>query len=170
MESEPIIADRPRMVDTISIPVPGTSALRHGRYSAPNHVYHVTTCTYMRRAVLTSFCAARTVIDQFRREEESGRAETIAFVVMPDHFHWLLRLSGRHSLSHTVNNVKSFSARQINLQRRRSGPIWQRGFHDHGIRREEDLAATARYIVANPLRAGLVDSLGDYPHWDAIWA
>jgi len=27
----------------------------------------------------------------------------------------------------------------------------------------------ARYIVANPLRAGLVESVRDYPHWDAIW-
>jgi hypothetical protein len=27
----------------------------------------------------------------------------------------------------------------------------------------------ARYIVANPLRAGLTRRLGDYPLWDAIW-
>jgi hypothetical protein len=27
----------------------------------------------------------------------------------------------------------------------------------------------ARYVVANPLRAGLVKRLGDYPLWDAIW-
>jgi hypothetical protein len=27
----------------------------------------------------------------------------------------------------------------------------------------------ARYIIANPLRAGLAESIGDYPHWDAIW-
>ena len=34
---------------------------------------------------------------------------------------------------------------------------------------DEDLKKTARYIVANPLRAGLVKRLGDYPHWDALW-
>jgi hypothetical protein len=27
----------------------------------------------------------------------------------------------------------------------------------------------ARYIVGNPLQAGLVDRIGDYPHWDAVW-
>ena len=27
----------------------------------------------------------------------------------------------------------------------------------------------ARYVVANPLRAGLVEKLGDYPLWDAVW-
>jgi hypothetical protein len=31
------------------------------------------------------------------------------------------------------------------------------------------LLAMARYIVANPLRAGIAHSLADYPHWDAIW-
>jgi len=37
------------------------------------------------------------------------------------------------------------------------------------MRKEEDLQALARYIVANPLRAGLVKRVGDYPHWDAMW-
>ncbi len=47
--------------------------------------------------------------------------------------------------------------------------MWQKGFHDHAIREEEDLRAVARYVVANPVRAGLVQSVRDYPHWDARW-
>jgi len=35
--------------------------------------------------------------------------------------------------------------------------------------KSEDLMKVARYIVANPLRAGLAGHLADYPHWDAIW-
>ena len=65
--------------------------------------------------------------------------------------------------------TKSRSAIAINRTLRRSGPIWQKGYYDHGLRREEDLRTTARYIVANPLRAGIVKRLADYPHWDAIW-
>jgi REP element-mobilizing transposase RayT len=49
------------------------------------------------------------------------------------------------------------------------GTFWQRGFYDYAIRQDEDLKKLARYIVANPLRAGLVESIGDYPHWDAKW-
>ncbi|MFB6261862.1 MAG: transposase, partial [Thiohalorhabdaceae bacterium] len=60
--------------------------------------------------------------------------------------------------------------RRINAQRNLPGsPVWQPGFHDRAIRREEDLEAVARYVVANPLRAGLVDRIADYPHWDAAW-
>ena len=47
--------------------------------------------------------------------------------------------------------------------------IWQRGFYDRAIRKEDDLVTIARYIVANPLRAGIVKSAGQYSLWDAIW-
>ena len=44
-----------------------------------------------------------------------------------------------------------------------------RGLHDHAVRSDEDFRALARYVVANPLRAGLVSQIGDYPLWDAAW-
>jgi putative transposase len=59
--------------------------------------------------------------------------------------------------------MKIFSARRIGRR------IWQTGFHDHALRADEDVVRVARYIVANPLRAGLVSSPGEYPHWDAVW-
>ncbi len=40
---------------------------------------------------------------------------------------------------------------------------------DHALRKDEDLVHLARYVVANPVRAGLVERLGDYPLWDAQW-
>ncbi|MFO1311380.1 MAG: hypothetical protein U1F41_04875 [Burkholderiales bacterium] len=49
------------------------------------------------------------------------------------------------------------------------GGLWQRGFHDHALRREEDIVDVARYVVANPLRAGLVGRIGDYPFWNCAW-
>lgn len=48
-------------------------------------------------------------------------------------------------------------------------PIWQANYHDHAVRKEEDLKEIARYIVANPLRAKLVSRIGDYSLWDAVW-
>ncbi len=87
---------------------------------------------------------------------------------MPDHFHWLIEL-GDSSLDELMRRVKTNSARVINRQRSSSGPLWQAGYHDRALRQEEDVQAVARYVVANPLRAGLVARLGDYPLWDAIW-
>jgi REP element-mobilizing transposase RayT len=111
----------------------------------------------------------RTVVRSLQREDDAGHTQTLAFVVMPDHLHWLVQLTGTRSLSVSVNTVKSFAARSINQIMGRSGRVWQAGYYDHALRDEEDLAAVARYIVANPLRAGLIRSVADYPLWDAIW-
>ncbi len=95
-------------------------------------------------------------------------ASTLCFVIMPDHMHWLLQLNDG-DLSTVMQKVKASTTRRIGCLRGSSCRIWQRGFHDRALRREEDLQSVARYIAANPLRAGLVRNLGDYPHWDAIW-
>ena len=102
-------------------------------------------------------------------EEQRSHAVTMAFVVMPDHLHWLVQLIGDRSLSESVCVVKSCSARNINAAAGRRGDIWQRGFFDRAIRKDDDLVAIARYIIANPLRAGIVDSVARYPLWDAMW-
>ena len=93
---------------------------------------------------------------------------SLAWVVMPDHFHWLISLD-KGSLADLMRQVKSKSTRVVNAVAGRQGRLWQPGFHDHAVRQEENLESIARYIVANPLRAGLVKTCGDYPLWDAIW-
>mgnify|MGYP001613867795 CR=1 FL=1 len=41
--------------------------------------------------------------------------------------------------------------------------LWQKGYHEHIVRDDESALAIARYIVANPVRAGLVVEPRDYP-------
>lgn len=143
--------------------------LRKGRYSEPGREYLVTAVTHGRNPVFLDFHAARRLVWEMRRLEEEDKVHWLAWVVMPDHMHGLLSLCGGHTLSAAMNDLKGRGARLINRASGRTGPLWQPGFHDHALRREEGRQATARYIVANPLRAGLVNELGDYPHWDSIW-
>ncbi len=137
--------------------------LRIGRFSQAGNVYLLTAVTQGRAHVFEDFTAARCLIHQFRKEAELGRAKTLCFVVMPDHFHWLMQLGQACSLSMCMRSVKSLTARQLKTD------LWAPGFHDRAMRQEEDLQAMARYVVANPVRAGLVAHVGDYPHWDACW-
>ncbi|MCQ2999652.1 transposase [Pseudomonas syringae] len=142
--------------------------LRSGRYSEQGRIYSVTSVTDNRLAILGDWRIGRLVVHELRRAEEQGLASSLAWVVMPDHFHWLVELN-KGSLGALLKQVKARSAIQINKALDREGPIWQRGFHDRAVRREDDVRQLARYIVANPLRAGLVKRVGDYPLWDAIW-
>jgi putative transposase len=144
-------------------PSPHAADLRKARFSQSGGVYLVTTVTLDRRPVFDCFSSARCVVRVLQMEHAAGRAMTLAYVVMPDHLHWLLTLGSTVPLSQVVRTVKSVVAHQL------GGRIWQQGFHDHAVRAEEDLPAMAWYIVNNLVRAGLVSKVGHYSHWDAVW-
>lgn len=133
------------------------------------HVYHVSTSTHLRQMLFADFYVARVVARCLNAPASLEQSELLAWVVMPDRIHVLLQLSEAGSLSRVINRLKGSTARAVNLKLGRVGPVWQRAFHDHQLRREEDLETVGRYIVANPLRAGLVRRIADYPHWDAFW-
>ena len=143
--------------------------LRHGRVSMPGQVYFITTVTHEREPLFRDFARARLVVGELRRLNDCALVTSLAWVVMPDHLHWLLALGHSHSISIVAKMLKGRTATAINRGSARRGPVWQRAYYDHALRRDEDLAGVARYLVANPLRAGLVEKLGDYPHWDAVW-
>ncbi|MCU1759098.1 transposase [Pseudomonas sp. 14P_8.1_Bac3] len=142
--------------------------LRIGRFAEPSRIYLLTANTQGREPVFSDFVLGRLVVSQFRAAQDQGSANSLAWVVMPDHFHWLIELQ-QGSLSGLMQKTKSLSTKAANKAMGRKVSLWQRGFHDRALRREEDLVKLARYVVANPLRAGLVKKLGDYPLWDAIW-
>jgi len=147
----------------------GHAALRRGRFSAPSHVYHVTTATHDRTPFFADFGAACAVGRCLGRREVGGDAHTLAWVLMPDHAHWLIELGARDTLAQVVSRLKSASARAANPVLCRRGALWAPAYHDHALRDEEDLRAVARYLVGNPVRAGLVAQVGDYPFWNAVW-
>jgi REP element-mobilizing transposase RayT len=148
---------------------PGHRFLRDGRRSITGQYYHIITCTAERRRVYASFQCGREVVRSLRRMQAEGIATSLAFVVMPDHLHWLMTLHDRKNLSVCVGSMKSLATRSMIAKNLRRGPVWQQGYMDRAIRREADLLPVARYIVANPLRAGLVEHIGEYPLWDSIW-
>ncbi|MGB5472221.1 MAG: transposase [Gammaproteobacteria bacterium] len=144
--------------------------LRKGRLSLDGQIYLITAVTHQRYPYFRVLAAGRILVREMMRSDAFGCSKTMAFVVMPDHLHWLFSLENAASLSSLVGNLKLNSARKVNdLIARRGHPVWQRGFHDHALHGEAAIIEAARYIIANPLRAGLARRVGDYPLWDAAW-
>jgi len=136
--------------------------LRKGRFSQTGMVYHVTTVTLDRTPHFADLGKGRKVVQELKTLQEQGKAETLCYVLMPDHLHWLMILQD-DELPEVMRLLKGRSARAIGQG------LWQANYYDHAVRQEEDLHKMARYMVANPLRANLVDTIGDYPLWDAVW-
>ncbi|WP_447798634.1 REP-associated tyrosine transposase [Pseudomonas moraviensis] len=142
--------------------------LRRGRCSEPGRAYLITVVVYQRRPIFTDWRIGRLLVAQLKRAQDQQWVKSIAWVVMPDHLHWLVQLENA-SLERLMQTVKSRSTLTINRALNRTGAFWQTGYHDRAIRDNEDLRPYARYIIANPLRAGLVKKVADYPLWDACW-
>ena len=143
--------------------------LRKGRVSQANAIYSVTLVTHQRQNIFRDFQSARFLIQTLRQSDLEQHSETIGFVVMPDHVHWMFKLTSLKALSDVMMTVKGRSSRKINTIRQSHKPVWQKSYYDHCLRHDEDLIKNMRYIVANPLRAGIVSSLKFYPHWDCIY-
>lgn len=148
---------------------PGHRALRRGRVSLPNQAYLVTATTVNRQPVFRDFRVGCVAARCFEDRAILGDAAMLAWVLMPDHVHWLIQLGENDGLSVVINRLKSASGRWCNRELKRRGALWERGYHDHALRTEENLRGVARYLAANPLRAGLVRHLDDYSFWNAVW-
>ena len=147
---------------------PHSHLLRHGRISEPGRAYLLTAVVYQRSPLFSDWQLGRLVVAELKRVHDQKMVNSIAWVVMPDHLHWLVQLE-QGSMAQLMQTVKSRSTLTINRALNRQGAFWQSGYHDRALRDDEDLRPFARYIVANPLRAGLVEKVGDYPLWDACW-
>jgi REP element-mobilizing transposase RayT len=142
--------------------------LRKGRISIAGQIYHIR-FTILNRQTSLSFEAGRVFAKALNEVAEELEFELMCWVAMPDHIHMLIRLKNGESLGRVVRLIKGRSSKLINEYLGRSGSFWQPGYFDRAIREEEDVATVARYIVANPVRAGIARSVREYPLWDAIW-
>jgi putative transposase len=93
--------------------------------------------------------------------EKHGFA-VLAYCFMPDHLHLLVEGGSQSDLPQFVKDFKQQTA--YAHRRSNSGVLWQKSYYDHILRAEEDVRDTARYIVGNPVRAGLATIASDHPH------
>jgi len=105
---------------------------------------------------------AQLVADSFQYGDTTLRYVLAEFVVMPNHVHLLLW--PRVSLAKITQQIKGYTSRQANLILGRKGqPFWQDESYDHWVRDQDEMFKVARYLVFNPVRAGLVKRPEDWP-------
>jgi putative transposase len=150
-------------------PARGSAVLRIGRASLPGQHYLITFTTHERRRLFSDFAGTAACARALHGAASAGGSRLVAWVLMPDHCHCLLELGAGESLARWVGRVKAAMTRALHGFDSSRSPVWARGFHDRALRREDDLLAMARYVVHNPIRAGLATRLGDYSFWNASW-
>ena len=137
---------------------PHQSALRKGRVVQAGQGYFLTTATTQRQPLLAGTAVGEGVIATLRWLRDARRIRLLGFVVMPDHLHVAIALEPGHGLPEVVRALKSYTARHINRELGRSGPVWQPQYYDHALRDRRDFLARLAYMHANPVRRGLVST------------
>ncbi|TXH63541.1 MAG: transposase [Thermomonas sp.] len=149
--------------------MPRHHALRRGRRSIPGQTYLLTSVCLNRVPHFATFEAASAVCRVFADRVAWAGSTPLAWVVMPDHWHALVEMGNGAPLHVLVRGINSHAARAANAARGTSGQVFCGAFHDRALRTEADIRRCVRYIIQNPVCAGLARSFREYPFWDAAW-
>jgi len=105
------------------------------------------------------------IVTQFVRILENAARRWSCWVIycfMPDHLH--LVIHGSNPDANLWRMLVEFKQKTgFWLSKYHACGAWQKDFHDHVIRKNDDLSAHVRYVLENPCRKGLVEHWENYP-------
>jgi len=163
----------------VELPKRKNTRLRDYDYSQ-NGAYYVTVCTKDRWNLLGKMVGNEMVVGKYGEfvsqtwfDLENHNAGIILdkMIIMPNHFHGIIQIVGNgskpfyeqepgsHGIPEIIRQLKTFSSKRINEYRRRNGlepfptgGLWQKSYHDHIIRNQDDYLRIWQYIDENPAK------------------
>ena len=122
--------------------------------------YSVTICVVGRQRIFITEPAVELVRTQLQITAAENGFEAIAYCFMPDHLHLLPE--GTHDGADFREFMRLFKQRSSFHWKQQHGyELWQRSYIERVLRDDEDAFTVARYILDNPVRAGLAQSPED---------
>ncbi len=96
---------------------------------------------------------------------DKKKCSLICFCIMPNHVHVVLTLDEENGeLDKLMKLIKGYSANGINKILNKTGSLWQSESYDHVVRNEDEFLRILKYVIYNPVKAGLVKNWEDWPH------
>ena len=129
-----------------------------------SRTFFVTSKTISGTSLLQTGRNAGLLIDVMRCHVAEGQFKIHDFVVMPNHFHVLMTLSGRTTIEKAVGMIKGRFSYRLKKEIGYLGGLWQRGFSEVRVDDRKSFLAHREYIAENPVKAGLVARAEDFPY------
>jgi REP element-mobilizing transposase RayT len=129
------------------------------RFNTPVIVF-LTVCSKDRKPLFAHADSTAVILDAWQRAKSWSVGR---YVVMPDHLHLFCTpaVFPTEPLMQWIRYWKNIASR--NWPRPDEQPIWQRDFWDTQLRRSENYDSKWRYVVDNPVRAGLARRAEEWP-------
>jgi len=137
------------------------------RYYVPNAIVFITGVTRDRIHHFESADNVTLLFETMRRVQSIHPFRLLAYTIMPDHFHWLMRAdneAGNFSVVlHSIKRNYTINYKKVHGITTPMN-VWQPRFWDHVIRDERDFNNHFDYIHWNPVKHGGTQKPGDWPH------
>jgi len=132
---------------------------------------------YRFKSVPMSFSKLKNLIPKHRKKiylnlKKKGDllVEIVAFCLMPNHFHFLLRQLQKNGVKTYVGNFQNSYAKFFNLRNQKTGPLFKGRFRSVWVKNDSQILHLSRYIHLNPYSSGIVKKRKDlisYP-WSSF--
>jgi putative transposase len=146
--------------------------MKYQRLRIPGATWFFTLVTFERRQIFNNEIAFFQLQRAVETVNQKMQFTLDAFVILPDHIHWLMSLPENDSdYSTRIKMIKSFFTKSYLKGKKEAArnakgemSVWQSLFWEHWIRDEKDLARHLDYIHFNPVKHRLVDSPEQWSH------
>ncbi len=136
---------------------------RENKFST-GHYYHIYNRGANRERIFFSADNYLYFLKLLKKYSQKFQITIIAYCLMPNHYHFLLRQDGEITISHFIGVLFNAYAQALNKQANRSGALFEGRFKDVHVDNDAYLLHLCRYIHGNPVKAGLVTMLEEWPY------
>ncbi|MBI5779857.1 MAG: transposase [Planctomycetes bacterium] len=140
---------------------------RIARVVAVHFPHHIIQRGNNREKIFFAEVTRRKYLDWLKEYAQAQGVKILAYCLMTNHIHLLVKPDKRESLAKMMQGLNVSYTRYINKRYGRTGRLLEGRYHSCIIDEEPYLWAVARYIEQNPLRAGMVKAVEDYPYSSA---
>ncbi len=142
---------------------------RMGRVVVPQYPHHIVQRGHDRNVVFASESDFRYYLETLKEFKEVCRVDVYAYCLMTNHVHLLVEPSDEKGLGLLMKRLAGRQTRYRNKLEGRSGTLWESRYKSSLVDADQYLLACIRYIVLNPVRAGVVLDPGEYA-WSSFGA
>jgi putative transposase len=125
------------------------------------HYYHLYNRGHNREPIFLEPDNYTFFLRQFRTYITGQHATVVAYALLPNHFHMLVRAQS-DELSHAMQLLGISYTKAMNARFRRTGSIFEGAFEAKLVEQDAYLTHLSRYIHLNPVRLGLVSQAQDW--------
>lgn len=135
----------------------------HRYYDAGESIF-ITQIVKDRKPAFQNPASVQLLLTTFEEVNKFHPFTTLAYVILPDHFHFLIKPTGQSNFSQIMHSLKSNFTKSYKQAFNIQGSLtfWQRRFWDHIIRDEIDLENHIHYIHFNPSKHGYIQDSADW--------